>query len=137
MTEPKTLRITYRDETLQERGREALQRAAEGDAFDPVIQVNLTDPNDLDRLVSVENLELLTAIVEEEPASISKLAEAVEREYKSVHRNCSELATFGVVEFEESKGRKRPVLRAGADALEVAVSVGSADADRDPVEHPT
>lgn len=131
MTDAKTLAITYRDETLARRGRETLENAAAGAEFDPVIQVNLTDPHDLDRLTSVENLELLTAIVEDAPESITELAACVDREYESVHRNLSELEGFGVVEFDESEGAERPILRAGADELELAVTVGKSDPDGD------
>lgn len=127
----KTLRITYRDETLEQAGRDALASAVEGEEFDPVVQVNLTEPHDLARLVSEENLELLTAIVEHEPETITELADYVERDYKSVHRNLSELVEFGTVELQTTGRGKRPTLRAQADELELEVSVGGSDVDGD------
>lgn len=124
-----TLYITYRDETLRERGRDALQQAVEGEEFEPVIQVDFTELRDLARLMSEENLELLTAIVERQPESISALAEAVERDYKSVHRNLRELETFGVIEFTANGNAKQPILRGGATEFEVAVSIHRLDGE--------
>jgi predicted transcriptional regulator len=124
-----TLHITYRDETLRDRGRDALERAVDGEEYDPVIQVNLTELHDLARLMTEENLELLTRIVERRPESISDLAAAVDRDYKSVHRNLRELEEFGVIEFESSGNAKRPLLRGGADEFEVEVSVHRVDSE--------
>lgn len=124
-----TLHITYRDETLRDRGRETLRRAVNGEEYDPVIQVNLTELHDLARLMSEQNLELLTAIVERQPQSISDLAAAVDRDYKSVHRNLRELEEFGVIEFESSGNTKRPILRGGAEEFEVEVSVHRFDGE--------
>lgn len=125
----KTLYVTYRDQTLRERGRETLRRATEGEEHDPVIQVNFTDLRDLARLMSEENLELLTAIVERNPDSISDLAAAVDRDYKSVHRNLQELEQFGVIEFESVGNTKQPILRGGAEEFEVEVSVHRLDGE--------
>lgn len=122
-----TLYVTYRDETLRERGRETLRRAVEGEEYEPVVQVNVTELHDLARLMSEENLELLTAIVEQRPESISDLARIVDRDYKSVHRNLCELKEFGVLEFESTGNAKRPILRGGADEFEVEVSVHRLD----------
>jgi predicted transcriptional regulator len=124
-----TLHITYRDETLRDRGRDALERAVDGEEYDPIIQVNLTELHDLARLMTEENLALLTVIVERRPQSISDLAAAVDRDYKSVHRNLRELEEFGVLEFESSGNTKRPLLRGGADEFEVEVSVHRLDGE--------
>ena len=124
-----TLYVTYRDETLRERGRETLERAVDGKEYEPVIQVNITELHDLARLMSEENLELLTAIVEQQPRSISDLAAAVDRDYKSVHRNLRELEEFGVLEFESTGNAKQPILRGGADEFEVEVSVHQLDGE--------
>jgi len=124
-----TLYVTYRDQTLRERGRDTLRRATEGEEYEPVIQVNLTELHDLSRLMSEENLELLTAIVERQPDSISSLAAAVDRDYKSVHRNLRELEKFGVIEFESTGNTKQPVLRGGAEEFEVEVSVHRLDGE--------
>lgn len=124
-----TLYVTYRDQTLRERGREALRRADDDEEYEPVIQVDLTELHDLSRLMSEENLELLTAIVERRPQSISDLAETVDRDYKSVHRNLRELEEFGVIEFESTENTKQPILRGGAEEFEVEVSVHRLDGE--------
>lgn len=127
--ESTTLSITYRDESLRDRGREALEQAVTGEDYEPVIQVNFTELHDLARLMSEQNLELLTAIVEQQPLSISDLATVVDRDYKSVHRNLRELEQFGVIEFESEGNTKRPILRGGADEFEVEVSINRVDGE--------
>lgn len=76
-----------------------------------------TDPEDLDEaqpelrfasyselfdVLSEQRIELLEAIATHEPASISAAAELVDRDYKTVHRQLSELAELGVIEWIES-----------------------------------
>ena len=83
---------------------------------------------ELGRLLSQKNLELLDAIFEYEPESIRKSAELVDRDYKQVHRNLSELEDIGVIEFEGGgSGRaKKPIL--AYDGLEIDIPfAGSED----------
>jgi predicted transcriptional regulator len=127
--ESTTLYVTYPDRTFRERGREALERATKVEEDGPVIQVNFTGLHDLSRLMSEENLKLLTGIVERQPDSISSLTEAVGRDYKSVHRNLQELESFGVIEFESTENAKQPILRGGAEEVAVEVSVHRLDGE--------
>jgi len=119
-----TLRITVGErDRLDQRTRRRIQAAEEGDPLEddqPVL--NVESYATLNRLLSPKNLELLSAIAEGEPASIREAAELVDRDYKQVHRNLSELADIGVIEFEGGgPGRaKRPVL--AYDGLEVEVA---------------
>lgn len=77
-----------------------------------------TDPGELDEvqpelrfgsyselfdLLSEQRIELLEAIATHEPESISAAAELVGRDYKTVHRQLSELAELGVVEWAGAK----------------------------------
>ena len=55
---------------------------------------------ELDRLLSLKNLELLGAIFEHEPESVREAAGLVDRDYKHVHRNLSELGDIDVIELE-------------------------------------
>ena len=79
----------------------------------------LEDEGDLARLVSETNLELLRAIRRHEPASMRATAALVGRDHKEVHRNLTELAALGVVEFEQDGRAKRPLVR--FDAIEIEV----------------
>ncbi|MDY7082373.1 MAG: YfcE family phosphodiesterase, partial [Halobacteria archaeon] len=54
------------------------------------------------------NLNLLRAIRQHEPGSISELAEIVGRDYREVHRNLEELEELGIVTFEEEGRSKKP-----------------------------
>ena len=67
------------------------------------------------------NLELIEAIVDDQPASIRDTATAVDRDYREVHCNLEELESLGVLEFENDGQRKRPILRAGAEAIDFSI----------------
>jgi len=110
-------------EQLHERARERLTRAERGEpveSTEPVLQFESLA--DFDRLMSEPNLRLLRAIARHEPESITATAELVDRGYKEVHTNLSELATLNVIEFEEHGRSKRPVLR--YDELDIDVQLG-------------
>ncbi|MBP1985614.1 HVO_A0114 family putative DNA-binding protein [Halolamina salifodinae] len=132
-----TLKITYgqRDE-LREAGRERLQRALDGETGDAVEQddrfvLDFESYADVAQLMRTANLELLEAIVEGEPASISEAARAVSRDYKEVHRNLTELEDLGVVEFEQDGASKKPVLRGGAKTIDFSLQFpGDVGGDR-------
>jgi predicted transcriptional regulator len=78
--------------------------------------------------MSGKNLELLEAIFESEPESIRDAAELVDRDYKQVHRNLSELEDIGVIEFEGGgSGRaKKPVLAYDGPEIDIPFA-GSED----------
>lgn len=109
-----TLKITVGEgRQLDERTSRRIVAAREGEDLDdaqPVLDFDSYD--ELDRLLSRKNLELLTAIADYDPDSISETADLVGRDYKQVHHNLSELESIGVVEFdEEGPGRpKKPKL---------------------------
>ena len=110
-------------EQLHERARERLTRAERGEPVEPTEPVlQFESLADFDRLMSEPNLRLLRAIARHEPESITATAELVDRGYKEVHTNLSELATLNVIEFEEHGRSKRPVLR--YDELDIDVQLG-------------
>jgi len=118
-----TLKVTVRNsDHLEQRTRNRIKAAQEGadlDEAQPVL--NFDSYAELSRLLSPKNLELLEAISELEPASISEAAELVDRDYKQVHRNLSELAAIEVIEFEGggSGQAKKPLL--AYDGLEIDI----------------
>ena len=116
-----TLKVTVGEgDRLNERTRQRIMAAQEGEDLDDVQPVlNFGSYAELSRLLSPKNLELLETIAEEEPESISEAAELVDRDYKQVHLNLSELEDIGVIDFEsDGAGRpNKPVL--AYDGLEI------------------
>lgn len=123
MTE-NTLRITFgEEEEIKQAARERLRRAEAGEVDETIEQdvrfvLNLETYEDIERLMRPSTLGIVEAIVTDHPESIRDVAKEVERDYREVHRNLRELEELGVIEFEETSQRKRPVLRAGAEEIE-------------------
>ncbi|GGK84159.1 hypothetical protein ACFFN7_11355 [Haloarcula sebkhae] len=70
---------------------------------------------------------MLRAIREHEPESIRAAANLVERDFKDVHRNLTELETLNVIKFEQSGRSKRPIVR--FDAIDAEITLDSGDTD--------
>lgn len=125
MTE-NTLKITFGEaDELRDAARERVRRAEDGASGEEIHQdvrfvLNFETLADVERLMRSSNLELIQAIVETDPESIRAVADAVDRDYKEVHRNLTELASLGVVEFVENGGSKAPILRGGAENVELS-----------------
>ena len=125
-----TLKVTVGERNrLDQRTRRRIKAAQDGEELDETQPVlNFGSYAELSRLLSQKNLELLDAIFESEPESIREAAELVDRDYKQVHRNLSELEDIGVIEFDGGgSGRaKKPIL--AYDGLEIDIPfAGSAD----------
>lgn len=118
-----TLKVTVGErDRLDQRTRRRIKAAQEGEDLDDAQPVlNFGSYAELSRLLSPKNLELLEAISEHEPESIREAAELVDRDYKQVHRNLSELEDIGVIEFEDggSGQAKKPKLT--YDGLEIDI----------------
>jgi predicted transcriptional regulator len=129
-----TLHITVGEHArLDQRTRRRIAAAQDGETPpDAQPTLNFSSYADLSRLLTPTNLALLAAIAEHEPGSIRAVADLVERDYKQVHQNLSELEDIGLLEFEGGgPGRaKRPVLI--YDGLEIDVpftETATAEAD--------
>lgn len=133
-----TLKITVgQADDHREAARQRLEHAVAGERGEAIEQdaqylLNFEDYADVDRLMRTANLTLLEAIVAEQPDSIRETADAVDRDYKDVHRNLMELESLGVVEFTDgTNGGKKPVLRGGAETIDFAFSIDfSSSSDR-------
>lgn len=128
-----TLTITVgRRDQLDDRTRGRIQQAERGAPIEDASPVlNFESYEELSRLFSPTNLELLEAVARNDPDSIRDAASLVDRDYKQVYRNLHELADLDVVAFDGGgPGRsKKPLL--AYDALEIDVSLtddGEADA---------
>ena len=125
MTE-NTLKITFQQaDDHREAARERLRRAEAGETGqteqDVRFILNFEAFDDIARLMRTSNLELIEVIVAENPESIRNLAEMVDRDYREVHRNLSELESLGVIEFEHDGSRKKPILRGGAQHIDFSI----------------
>jgi predicted transcriptional regulator len=118
-----TLRVTVGDrDRLDQQTRDRIAAAQTDEQLDDAQPVlNFSSYTELSRLLSPKNLELLEAIAQNDPDSISDTAELVDRDYKQVHHNLTELADIGVIEFEgDGAGRpKKPIL--AYDGLEIDI----------------
>ena len=127
------LKITVGErDRLNDRTRRRIEAAEDGVSLDDAQPVlNFESYSDLSRLLSQKNLELLEAIAEHEPESIRRAAEIVNRDYKQVHRNLSELEDIDVIEFEGGgSGRaKKPLL--AYDGLEIDLPFTDSGSDTD------
>jgi len=121
-----TLKVTIGErDRLNQRTRSRIKAAQEGEDQDlddaqPILDFG--SYTELSRLLSPKNLELLEVISKHEPESIREAAELVDRDYKQVHRNLSELDDIGVIEFKAdgSGTAKKPKLK--YDGLEIDIS---------------
>lgn len=122
------LKITVGDvDELAERTRARLETVEAG-----------TDPEDLDAvqpelrfgsyselfdLLSQQRIELLGAIATHGPESIRGAADLVERDYKTVHRQLSELAELGVVEWTDATPGTAKKPQFPYDGLEIDIEL--------------
>lgn len=124
-----TLKVTVGErDRLDQRTRSRIKAAQEGEDLDDAQPVlNFGSYTELNRLLSPKNLELLESISEHEPESIREVADLVDRDYKQVHRNLTELNDIGVIEFEGggSGKAKKPTL--AYDGLEIDIPFAGAD----------
>lgn len=108
--------------------RETVRRIRRAERDDEVLDdrpvLNFEDYETLARFLTEANLELLDAIAAANPPSIRQTAELVDRDYREVHRNLTDLEALGVVRFEgDGQGTaKRPVV--AYDAVEISFSLG-------------
>lgn len=79
-----------------------------GEEIDPLYRVTFQREEDLQRLLSPKNIQLLRTIARESPDSIRALARGVDRDIRQVHDNLSELEAYGLVEIEDAGRSKRP-----------------------------
>lgn len=110
MSNTLTIRLGERDRTRRET-RERIAAAQRGESVDERHVLNIEREHDIARVLSEANIELLRTIAAHEPQSMRETAELVERDFKDVHRNLTELNELGIISFEEKGQAKRPVIR--------------------------
>ncbi len=109
---------------LREQTKDMLRAVEDGEDVEDVGHthvLNFESESELARLLSPANLELLRAIRQQEPESMRDAAAIVDRDFKEVHRNLTELSALGVIELIDDGRSKRPV--AQYDDIEVHYSL--------------
>jgi predicted transcriptional regulator len=130
-----TLKVTVGDrDRIDKETRRRIAATQAGEQLDDAQPVlNFGSYAALNRLLRPTNLELLETIAEHEPASIRETATLVDRDYKQVHRNLTELEDIGVIEFEDAgDGKPRKPLLA-FDGLEIDIPFEPSDDSADRV----
>ena len=128
-----TLKITVGErDRLDQQTRNRIKAAQEGEELgDAQPVLNFASYAELSRLLSPKNLELLEMISEHDPESIREAASLVERDYKQVHRNLTELHDIGVIEFDGGGSGRAKTPTLAYDGLEIdlpfTASPGSGD----------
>lgn len=117
------------DEAFYDRVEADLDALEAGAELDETHELSLPDERALARVVREQSLELIRTVAREEPDSIRETARLVERDVKDVHDNLTELAQYGLIEFEDDGRARRPVV--WYDDIEISLPVripGSDDA---------
>jgi predicted transcriptional regulator len=124
-----TLKITIgRGDKLEEKTLERIRAAEAGEELaDDQPVLNFDSYATLSRFLTNRNLELLAVIANEAPGSIREAAQLVDRDYREVHRNLSELEDLGLIRFEggDPGKAKKPVIE--YDDIEVAIPLESGE----------
>lgn len=117
------IRVGERDRTRRE-SLERIEAAQQGESVEERHVLNIERERDITRVLSEVNLELIRAIAEHEPQSMREAAELVDRDFKEVHGNLTELETIGLIEFEKEGRAKRPVVPFDKMQLDIDLSGG-------------
>lgn len=120
VTYPRTLRLTVGTadevfdrvlETVDEEAKEAVR------TFEAA--------SELRELLTDRRLELMQSIMAASPASITALADRLERNYADVHADVELLAAHRIVYFERDGQAKRPIIP--YETIEFDVTITAAD----------
>ena len=132
-TRPRTLRITVRSsEEMRERALGKLREAAAGDTVEPAAEAvrAFESVSEIRELLTDRRVEVLRAIHDDSPDSITDLAERLDRSYSVVHEDVSTLADYGVVHFRTGPhGSKQPYVPYETVRVDVPLVGDSPDAD--------
>ncbi|PSQ51704.1 transcriptional regulator [Halobacteriales archaeon SW_8_65_20] len=117
---PDVLRLTSEsDETHRQAALDRLDRWNAGEAVPHV--VNFENHSDLRALLTDRRIELLQSVMAEQPDSIRRLADRLDRDVKSVHDDLNVLTEYDIVHFEQAGRAKQPFVP--YDSIEVTLEI--------------
>lgn len=115
-----TLYVTVKsDEAFLADAGNAVEALADGESVERANELSFPTIEMLFREFTPKKIELLQAVTEKQPESISQTAKLVGRDVKNVHQNLTELAQLDVIEFVENGQAKQPVARYDSLRIEV------------------
>lgn len=112
-----------------DRIEETLRAIDAGDRPEPYFECTFHDPDQLHRVTRPKNVELLRTIAREAPSGVRETARLVGRDVRQVHRNLTELAELGLIDFEDEGQSKRPTV--WYDTIEVGLPLLNSEGDYD------
>ena len=115
-----TLYVTVKsDEAFLDDAGSAVEALAAGDSVEWTNELSFPSIEMLFREFTPKKIELLQAVTEKQPESISQTAKIVGRDVKNIHQNLVELAQLDVIEFVENGQAKQPVARYNSLRIDV------------------
>jgi len=127
MTEKQTLEVRLDSDEQHSELLEDIRALERGDEVEERHVLVLDNEAELQRLLSPSNLELLRTIRKHGPESMRATADLVDRDFKEVHRNLTELNALNVINLQEEGQSKRPVVR--FDEIDIELSLDADDTD--------
>ena len=99
---------------------------------EPHFECVFHDIEQLHRVTRPKNLhlQLLRAIVREQPDSMRATARLVDRDVRQVHRNLNELESLGLIELETSGRSKRPTVWYDSISVDLPLDVPTSSRSR-------
>ena len=122
---PETLRLTV--ESAGDVFDQARDQLATDGVADEAVR-SFENIADVRQLLTDRRVEVMRAIMTDTPASISDLADRLDRNYADVHGDVQVLAEHHIVYFETDGRSKRPVIPYGRVRLDIEV-VGNTGTD--------
>lgn len=121
---PETLRITVED--VDQMFDDAIEQLDDDSPTDEAVR-SFEQIGDIRTLLTDRRVEVMRTIMNHDPASISDLAEQLDRNYSDIHADVEVLANHHIVYFETEGQRKRPVIPYERIRLDVEVAADVTD----------
>lgn len=124
---PETLRITV--ESTDEAFDRAIEQAGNNGVADEAVR-SFASTASVRQLLTDRRVEVMRSIMAEPPASISDLADRLDRNYADVHADVQLLAEHRIVYFEADGRAKRPMIPYEEVVFDVTIrATGSEETD--------
>ena len=121
---PETLRITVED--VDQMFDDAIEQLDEDSPTDEAVR-SFEQIGDIRALLTDRRVEVMRTIMNQDPDSISDLADQLDRNYSDIHADVEVLANHHIVYFETEGQRKRPVSPYERIRLDVEVAADVTD----------
>ncbi|WP_157512811.1 hypothetical protein [Halapricum sp. CBA1109] len=121
---PETLRITVED--VDQMFDDAIEQLDEDSPTDEAVR-SFEQIGDIRALLTDRRVEVMRTIMNQDPDSISDLADQLDRNYSDIHADVEVLANHHIVYFETEGQRKRPVIPYERIRLDVEVAADVTD----------